>query len=363
MGYPLSPDLRLAWSKRSFRAALRIGLLGGLIGLTACGPATFTRTRYVWEPFNPKESRQQRDNVTVELKFVDELPPSFRATVARCDQLGRIVVDKNGRPYSEQISLGTNDQVWQQVALTNDTQNVIRLNGVVVRLFDPAGTQYSVMTKADLQAELLSKRPCPSTQQAMSTFAANPIFDRNIEIVPGTTSTFWAAFRPATRTMPGVWKIALYDVPVSLDPAGRPLRTTRFETRIAVKEVNETYRRDSLMAAPELLERREVSPSGTSVTSVTTPPSPTSAAAGQTASAATPVPPATATAADSPVTVNSAVITQAKAKLNSLGFAAGPADGTLGTNARQAIRKFQSSKGLAATGELNSATLSALGIR
>lgn len=342
--------------RQTLSSAAHLAMLACLLALVACGPATFTRKSYVWEPYDARENRQQRDNVTVELKFVDELPPSFFATVARCDQYGRIVVDKNGNPMAERISLGTNDQVWQQVAITNETQNVLRLNGVVVRLFDPAGSQYNVMTLSDLRAELLSKRPCPSTQQAMGVFAANPIFDRNIEIVPGTTSTFWVAFRPASRMMTGVWKIALYDVPVSLDPAGRPLRTTRFETRIAVKEVNETYRRESLMAKPQLLERRESTPSGTQVTtpaSAVAPAAPGPAAASVEPRARQPV---------TSVAITAATVSRAQAQLNALGFNAGPADGMAGARTRQAIRQFQESKGLAATGDLDSATLAALGI-
>ena len=190
--------------KKLLAHAARLGALGLLIGVAGCGPATFTRKTIVWEPFDARENRQQRDNVTVELKFVDSLPPSFFASAARCDGLGRIIVDKNGRPTMEQISLGTNDQVWQQVAVTNDTQNVIRFNGVVVRLFDPAGTQYNVLTKTDLQAALLSKRPCPSTQQALGIFAANPIFDRNIEIVPGTTTRRAAMAAPRRFPSPSV---------------------------------------------------------------------------------------------------------------------------------------------------------------
>jgi len=345
--------------KKLLAHAAQLGALGLLIGVVGCGPATFTRKTIVWEPFDARENRQQRDNVTVELKFVDSLPPSFFATVARCDQLGRIVVDNNGRPVAERITLGTNDQVWQQVAVTNDTQNVIRFNGVVVRLFDPAGTQYNVLTKADLQAELLSKRPCPSTQQALGIFAANPIFDRNIEVVPGTTTTFWVAFRPATRAMQGVWKIALYDVPVSLDPAGRPLRTTRFETRIAVKEVSETYRRESLMDKPKLLERTESTPSGTVVTkppaAPVAEPVPVAAPAPAPAPAAEPAP----TAAPE---INATTIARAQARLNALGYQAGTADGIAGNRTRQAIRQFQQSKGLAITGALDGPTLTALGI-
>lgn len=372
-------DLKELKMKTIIVRVIRLVSLGLLAGMVGCGPATFTTTKFVWEPFDARENRQQRDNVTVELKFVDELPPSFYATVARCDQLGRFVVDNNGRPYMERISLGTNDQVWQQIAVTNDTQNVIRLNGVVVRLFDPAGGQYTVMTKADLQAELLSKRPCPSTQQAAGVFAANPIFDRNIEIVPGTTSTFWVSFKPATRTMPGVWKVALYDVPVSLDPAGRPLRTTRFETRIAVKQVNETYRRDSLLATPQLLERTEVTPAGTKVTATAPAPAPQApmALAPATAAVAVPAPaPAqtsapiplaapvaiTATATSAELQVTATTIAKAQVRLGSLGFQVGAPDGVAGNRTKQAIRQFQQSRRLAVTGELDAATLSALGI-
>lgn len=344
-------------------SAARLGALGLLLGLVGCGPATFTRTTVVWEPFDARENRQQRDNVTVELKFADQLPPSFFATVARCDQLGRIVVDKDGRTMPEQVSLGTNDQVWQQISVTNDTQNVLRLNSVVVRLFDPAGTQYNVLSKADLQVELISRRPCNSTQQALGIFASNPIFDRNIEIVPGTTSTFWVSFKPATRTMVGIWKIALYDVPVSLDPAGRPLRTTRFETRIAVRQVNETYRRDSLMAKPQLLERTEVTPTGTQGAPAESKPPSLSPAPTAPDPPSRPAP--SATTAPAPTAVkeaNANTVVRAQARLNALGYQVGSADGVAGTRTRHAIRQFQQSKGLLATGELDAATLSALGI-
>lgn len=329
--------------------------------LTACGPATFTRKTYVWQPFDQRENRQQKDNVTVELKFVDELPPSFFATVAACDQYGRVVVNSAGRPVAERITLGTNDQVWQQIAITNGTENVLRLNGVVVRLFDPAGSQFNVLTMTDLRAELLSKRPCPSTQQAMGIFAANAIFDRNIEVVPGTTSTFWVAFRPASRQMAGIWKVALYDVPVSLDPAGRPLRTTRFETRITVKEVDQTFRRESLMTKPELIESRETSATGTTVTTPQAAAQP--ATPSRAAEAPAPAPVRATAAAEAPVGPPSpAVIAQAQAKLNGLGFKAGVADGIPGARTQRAISDFQRSRNLTVSGQLDTETLKALGL-
>lgn len=339
--------------------------------VSACGPATFQRKLIVWEPFDARESRQQKDNVTLELTLITEVPSSFNVTVARCNQLGQPVLDQNGRPVAEQISPATNDQVWKKVAVTNNTENVLRLNSVVIRLFDPGANQYSALTFDDLKMELYAKRPCASTEQAMNMFRVNKIFDRNMEIVPGTTSTFYVAFKPASRLMPGIWKFALYDVPVSVDAAGRPTRTTRFETRIAVKEVTSTYTRESLLAKPVLVEQRQLSAGGEST--VTTPGVVPAAAAATAPPAAQPSQAPTQAAPSPSSTSNSAapagsgatsaaVMAQAQTKLNALGFNVGKPDGMAGPRTRQAIQQFQRSKGLEASGQLDAQTIKALGM-
>lgn len=45
------------------------------------------------------------------------------------------------------------------------------------------------------------------------------------------------------------------------------------------------------------------------------------------------------------------------------GFDPGPPDGTLGPKTREALRRYQHTKGLPATGELDAPTLDALGVR
>ena len=344
-------------------------VLAGAVLVSACGPATFTRKTVVWEPYVAAESRQQKDNVTVDLTFVDQLPPSFTVTVARCNQYGQMVVDSNNKPVLESLTLGTNDQAWQKVAITNNTENVIRMNGVVIRLFDPAANQSSALTFDDLRTELYSKRPCPSTEQAMNLFRVNKIFDRNMEIVPGTTTTFWVAFKPASRVMPGLWKFALYDVPVSVDPAGRPLRTTRFETRIAVKEVTDTYLRESITATPKLIERRETTAGGQTVVTRPGEQAAPSAVLAPIAAPAAATPPPRPTVATSPAPAMTTagpplaeIMAQAQARLNGLGFNVGKPDGIAGARTRQAIQQFQKSKGLSMNGQLDAPTLSALGL-
>ncbi|NDY72203.1 peptidoglycan-binding domain-containing protein [Desulfobacter hydrogenophilus] len=47
-------------------------------------------------------------------------------------------------------------------------------------------------------------------------------------------------------------------------------------------------------------------------------------------------------------------------KLSALGYAPGPADGMMGNKTRKAIKKFQKSRGLKATGTLDSHTLNLL---
>lgn len=329
-------------------------ILALALGIQACGPVTYQQKTVVWEPYEEAETRQRKENVTVDVSFVEELPPSFSTQVPACNEYGMIESDAYGNPKMESVSLGTNDQVWQKVAVTNGTGNVIRLNGVVIRLFDPAANQYPALTSDDLQVELLSKRPCSTTQQALNLFRVNPIFNRNIEIVPGTSSTFWVAFKPATRMMPGVWKFALYDVPVAVDPAGRPTRTTQFETRLAVKEVVDTYYRENAIAPAVLIERTETGADGQ--LSTTRYDSNQSAMPQQ---ANTPVAPTTAGAA---TPVSKSTTASAQRRLNELGFDAGAPDGVAGPKTRTAIERFQRANKIYATGKLDAQTLSALGM-
>jgi len=210
----------------------------------------------------------------------------------------------------------------------------------------------------------------------MKMFRVNKIYDRNMEIVPGSTTTFWVAFKPTSLTMTGLWKFALYDVPVSLDAAGRPTRTTRFETRIAVKEVEETFRRESLTATPQLLERRETTATGeTKVTRPAEQATPTARPAAAPAPVAAPVAarapqplpvPVPVAVRSAPAATSAppsvAVMTQAQARLNALGFNTGKPDGIAGARTRQAIEQFQKSKGLETNGQLDRPTMSALGL-
>lgn len=157
----------------------------------------------------------------------------------------------------DRISIAIRGQVWQLMAITNHTDHILRFNYVAIRLFDPAGTQNEPLAKDDVAARLYNARPCSSSQQAVARVSHIKIFDRNMEVVPGTTASFWVPFAPPSVEMPGVWKYAIYDVPVKTDPAGRTVRATRFEVRTVATKLVDTFRRDSPWTPPVLVRTEE----------------------------------------------------------------------------------------------------------
>ena len=116
--------------------------------------------------------------------------------------------------------------------------------------------------------------------------------------------------------------IVIFDVPVSLDAAGNPLRKTRFELRMQSRSFVNTYTRESSFAEAKLV--------GTTNEEATTQPPPQETQ------------PAPSTSAFS---ITRTEIMNAQIKLNELGCSAGPADGLAGQRTISAISKFQSDKG------------------
>jgi peptidoglycan hydrolase-like protein with peptidoglycan-binding domain len=128
--------------------------------------------------------------------------------------------------------------------------------------------------------------------------------------------------------------------------------------RLLAKTTSVTTVQDSPFEKPRVLGTPPFTPPSSPV-AIQPPPS--------SGSPATP-PPSTPAPAASTEPARSApasreVIARAQARLNELGFAAGTADGRMGARTQDAIRKFQASKKLRPTGELDMETLAALGVR
>lgn len=69
--------------------------------------------------------------------------------------------------------------------------------------------------------------------------------------------TSWLAFQPPSWPIPGMSKLAIYEVPVAVNEAGGVTKTTRFEIREVVKKFVDTYRQENPFAPKKLAESKE----------------------------------------------------------------------------------------------------------
>ena len=238
---------------------LKVSLfLSMVVFVAGCGPKNFSKTRIGFKPFDAKEFRQEKSGLIIENKEVKTLPAQFFASVQACNRRGQALVDQTGAAITERIALVAPGQMWFKVAISNNTEHVVRLNRSVTRLFDPAQNQLEPLSKEDLTGDLMAARPCPTTAAATPHLGRIKLLKRDAEVLPHTTYTGWLAFRPLDRAMPGIWKLALYELPVEVDATGNPTKTTRFELRsVATKYVDHYTKKP--FSQPVLVRTEELS--------------------------------------------------------------------------------------------------------
>jgi hypothetical protein len=239
-------------------AALSVALSAALI-LTACGPTTFTKIRTDWQPVDAGGSRQQVDDVVVDITTPTELPSEFYADAQKCEDGDSLIYTSKGQPVLEKVLLAQPYQMWRKVAITNQTANVLRLNNAAIRLFTPDGREWEPLTKDAVLLDFKKSRICPSTETALNTFRGLRMVEPTTQIIPGATSTAWLAFNPPSADQaPGIWKLGFYDVPVKMTEAGTVARSARFEFRFTAIKYIDTYRQVNLLATPKLISTEVV---------------------------------------------------------------------------------------------------------
>lgn len=238
---------------------------------------------YESKPYSASEFVQVKDGLKVELiggpaivGNSNPLPPEFVRSAIKCDSSGkplygsgdpRIVNPADGgRPklavplfnvaaQTEEVRILQPGMWVQKLTITNQTGHVIRLNTAVVRLFDPSGTQATPIALDEIKAYLLGSRFCPTTRDVVASLTGLSLLNREVEIVPRTSFTGFVVFRPQ-QPVPGVWKLAIYELPTQTNAAGQVVKTTQFEIRSVLQRYEATYETE-FGKPPRLVQRTE----------------------------------------------------------------------------------------------------------
>ena len=224
-----------------------------------CGPSlsTSVRTETAFAPGNTGTLSQ--DGLTIEVPNLTQVPEVFRIETAACDSNGNPVADT----MTTITALSASAELYQ-LKITNQTDHVVRLQGAVIRLFDPAENQIEPQTKEEVVAT--ASRPSSLAKQGACPTAAAKITDAlttvrfigpNTELLPGTTTTGYLSFLPTNTGLPGTWKLSLYEIPVKVDAAGTAVAKTRFDFVYLRKKIQDTYSQE-LMGERKLVSTKEV---------------------------------------------------------------------------------------------------------
>ena len=233
--------------------------------VVGCGPtlSTSVRTETAFAPGNT--GTLSKDGLTIEVPNLTQMPEVFRVEVGACDA--------NGNPIANAITGGVDTTTitalpatgeLYQIKLTNQTDHVVRLQGAVIRLFDPAENQIEPQSKEEVVAT--ATRPSSLAKQGACPAAAAKITDTlttvrfvgpNTELLPGTTTTGYLSFLPTNTQLPGTWKLSLYEIPVKVDAAGTAVAKTRFDFIYLRKKLQDTFSQE-LMGERKLVSTKEV---------------------------------------------------------------------------------------------------------
>jgi hypothetical protein len=241
--------------------------LASVPSLTAgCGPtlSTQVRTETALAPGNT--GILDKDGLSVQVpNLTAATPEELLAEGTACEPDGKIVIDPltNGPKVVKIYATGPDIEAFQ-VKLANNTDHVVRLQGAVIRLFDPAENPIEPLSKEDAIA--MASRPSMLLEHGVCATSAGKVKDAlaavrflgpNTELLPGTTTTGYLLFQPRNRVLPGAWKLSLYEIPVKVDAAGNVVAKTKFDFAYIRKKFEDTYSQD-FWGARKLMSSKEV---------------------------------------------------------------------------------------------------------
>ncbi|MEW6778287.1 MAG: hypothetical protein AB1405_18460, partial [Bdellovibrionota bacterium] len=215
-------------------SVLRAFFIVSFMGVSAaCGPIQSQKVRYEWKPAEAGSARQEKGDVAIEYLPNASLPSELRVEIQACNQYGLPAVDPTTRaPVMERFNLASSDQVWVQVAVTNNMKRSLRLFSAVPRMIDPAGMDYEPMSLSKVKSAALGRRRCYNTADAVRNLDNIRVLDEESTVPPGLTTRMWLVYSIRNQTQTGMWRVNFYDVPTKLDASEKPGNPENFEIKM-----------------------------------------------------------------------------------------------------------------------------------
>ena len=245
------------------RVPVVVALVCGALFTIGCGPVLSTQVRMETVPAPDNTGQVFKEGLVVEVPDLKKLPEQFAIQAAVCGSDGIPLVDASTRApvVKDAVGLPIGAELYQ-LKLSNQTDHVVRLQGAIIRLFDPAENQIEPMSKEDAIAaatRTLSNQGICSSEapKIMAALSTVKFIGPNTELLPGTTTTGYLLFLPQRPDLPGVWKLSLYEIPVKVDAAGSTIARTRFDFAYLRKKFEDTYSQE-FMGDRKLLNSKEI---------------------------------------------------------------------------------------------------------
>lgn len=229
----------------------------------ACGPTLSTQVRLDTMRAPDNTGQVSKEGLVVEVPDLKKIPEQFTIQAAACFADGTPMVDSTTKApdMKDAVGLPIGAELYQ-LKLSNQTDHVVRLQGAIIRLFDPAENQIEPVSKEDAIAAatrtLSNQGVCNSeAPKIMAALSTVKFIGPNTELLPGTTTTGYLLFFPQRPDLPGVWKLSLYEIPVKVDAAGSTIARTRFDFAYLRKKFEDTYSQE-FMGDRKLLNSKEI---------------------------------------------------------------------------------------------------------
>ena len=246
---------------RKTRTITALAMLAGLAA--GCGPTLSTQTRLeVARPPGTSDSIS-KDGLVIDSPLMKEMPSQFVVRATACGADGNPLKDPmTSEVVTKDVTVLPKGFEFYQLKIRNDTDHVIRLQGAVIRLFDPGENQIEPQGKDDIVAatmrDFADLGVCAGEMaKVQGALATLKLIGQNTELLPGTTTSGFLFFQPPDSAVPGTWKLSLYEIPVKVDASGNVVGKTRFDFPNVRKKFQDTYSQ-SLAGPKTLVSTKEV---------------------------------------------------------------------------------------------------------